>query len=51
LVLVEENRLDAAETELRAVLSIRLRTLGPDHRDTKITENNLAAVLRRKASQ
>jgi eukaryotic-like serine/threonine-protein kinase len=47
LVLHDLGRLTEAKTEIRAVLAIRLRVLGPDHPDTVASRNNLALVLRK----
>ena len=44
-VLYEQERLEEAEAEHRAVLEIRTRVLGPDHPDTLNSRSNLAHVL------
>jgi tetratricopeptide (TPR) repeat protein len=43
--LAEEHRNDEAEKLLRETLDIRHRVLGPDHRDTLMSMNNLANML------
>ena len=43
--LAEEKRQDEAEKLLRETLDIRRRVLGPDHRDTLMSMNNLANML------
>ena len=43
--LAEEHRLDESEKLLRETLAIRERVLGPNHRDTLMSMNNLANLL------
>ncbi|MGW7748750.1 tetratricopeptide repeat protein, partial [Streptomyces chartreusis] len=45
LALRDLGQLTEAETELRAVLNLRTRVLGPEHPNTLTSRGNLAKVV------